>query len=261
MGSLAFLGVIVVAALLAGLISPFDPNFQNPGALTQGPGLTHWFGTDSLGRDLFSRVLYGSRISMAVALATAVSSLILGGLYGGISGMAGGVVDNVLMGILDFFYTLPTLLLLILLNVVFGQGLLGILIALSIEGMVTVARLVRGQVIQIRQSDFIAAARAIGASPPSILLKHILPNLVGPILVTLTFLIPTNIMYEAFLSFIGLGIQPPYSSWGTLSNEGWRGLLSYPHLILFPGAAIFITMLAFNFFGDGLRDALDPKGE
>jgi oligopeptide transport system permease protein len=197
---------------------------------------------------------------MAVALVTALSGLLLGCVYGGISGYAGGTIDLTLMRVLDLFYTIPTLLLLIFLNVAFGEGMVGILLALSLEGMMTVARLVRGQVLQIKQADFVVAARALGASPTSILLRHVFPNLIGPIVVTLTFLIPANVMYEAFLSFIGLGVPPPYSSWGTLANEGWRGLLSHPHLIIFPGLAIFITMLAFNFLGGGLRDSLDPKG-
>lgn len=253
--------IIVLAAMLSGVLSPFDPNFQSNDNLTGSPNFHHWFGTDSLGRDLLSRVLYGSRVSIAVAFVTAISGLILGCLYGGVSGMAGKIVDTALMRLLDLFYTLPTLLVLIFLNVLFGQGMTGILVALSLEGTLTVARLVRGQVLQLKNADFVTAARALGATRRSILFKHLLPNLWGPIIVTLTFLIPSNVMYEAFLSFVGLGIQPPYSSWGTLANEGVRGLVSHPHLILFPGVAIFVTMLAFNFFGDGLRDALDPKGD
>jgi len=255
------LALIVACALFAKWLSPHDPNFQSPNAITLGPSLLHPFGTDSLGRDVFSRILVGSQVSMVVALTTAISGLCLGCFVGGISGMSGGTVDVILMRGLEFFYTLPTLLVLICLNVVFGQGITGILIALSLEGMLTVARLVRGQVMQLKEADFVTAAKALGGSQVTILIKHIFPNLLGPILVTLTFLIPANIMYEAFLSFIGLGIPPPYSSWGTLANEGWRGLLSHPHLIFFPGFAIFITMLAFNFLGDGLRDILDPRGE
>jgi ABC-type dipeptide/oligopeptide/nickel transport system permease subunit len=250
---------LILCALGASWLTHYDPNFQANDVLTTKPSFAHWFGTDSLGRDLYARVLYGSRVSMAVAFVTALSGLLLGCLYGGVAGMVGGKVDTVLMRALDLFYTVPTLLLLIFLNTLCGQGLTGILVALSLEGMLTVARLVRGQVLQIKQADFVSAAQALGASAGWILIKHLLPNLLGPIIVTVAFLIPTNVMYEAFLSFVGLGIQPPYSSWGTLANEGWRGLISHPHLIFFPGAAIFITMLAFNILGDGLRDALDPK--
>lgn len=260
MVSLGVIVFIVAAAFFSDSLSPFDPTWQDARALTRAPSSEHFFGTDSLGRDLFSRVLSGSRVSMTVAFVTAISGLLLGCFYGGVAGMCGGWVDATLMRFLDLLYTLPTLLVMIFLNMLFGQGIRGILVALSLESMNTVARLVRAQVLQLKKSEFVTAARALGAGPRSILVKHLLPNAIGPILVTLTFLIPSNVMYEAFLSFVGLGIQPPYSSWGTLSNEGWRGLMSYPHLILFPGLAIFITMLAFNFLGDGLRDAFDPKG-
>jgi oligopeptide transport system permease protein len=257
----AIVVVILFVSVFAGLLSSHDPNFQYSDQLTGHPNLNHIFGTDSLGRDLFARVLFGGRISMAVAVVTALSGLLLGCLYGGISGMAGGAIDTLMMRVLDLLFTIPTMLLMIFLNTLFGQSLFGVLVALSLEGMLTVARLVRGQVLQLKQADFVSAAHALGASQSSILIKHLFPNLVGPIIVTIAFLIPTNVMYEAFMSFVGVGIQPPFSSWGTLANEGWRGMVSHPHLILFPGAAIFITMLAFNLLGDGLRDALDPRGE
>ncbi len=260
MMSLVLISLISLAAILAPLISPYDPNGQDPAHLVRSPSSEFVFGTDSLGRDLFSRVLAGSRVSMSVALVTALSGLLLGSIYGAVSGICGGWVDKFLMRILDLLYTIPTLLLMIFLNVLVGRGLVGILVALSLESLCTVARLVRGQVMQLLNAEYITAARALGASSGSLWFKHLFPNLIAPLLVALTFLIPSNIMYEAFLSFVGLGVQPPLSSWGTLSNEGWRGLMSHPHLILFPGAAIFVTMLAFNFLGDGLSDALNPKG-
>ncbi len=259
--SFVAIGLISLSAVFAPLISPYDPGGQDPSQLIRGPSSQYVFGTDTLGRDLLSRVLYGSRVSMSVALVTALSGVILGSLYGAVAGICGGVVDIMLMRLLDLLYTIPTLLLMIFLNVLVGRGIKGILVALSLESMCTVARLVRGQVMQLLNAEYITAARALGASSVSLWFRHLFPNLVAPMLVALTFLIPSNIMYEAFLSFVGLGVQPPLSSWGTLSNEGWRGLMSHPHLILFPGAAIFVTMLAFNFLGDGMSDALNPKGE
>jgi len=260
MVSLAMISLVALSAVFAPLISPYDPNGQDPSSLVRSPSSQYVFGTDSLGRDLLSRVLAGSRVSMSVALVTALSGVVLGCLYGAVSGICGGIVDMLLMRILDLLYTIPTLLLMIFLNVLVGRGIKGILVALSLESLCTVARLVRGQVMQLLNAEYITAARALGASSMSLWFRHLLPNLVAPMIVALTFLIPSNIMYEAFLSFVGLGVQPPLSSWGTLSNEGWRGLMSHPHLILFPGAAIFVTMLAFNFLGDGVSDALNPKG-
>jgi oligopeptide transport system permease protein len=258
--SISVILFFVVTSLGARWLSPFDPLWQDSTRMTQGPSALHWMGTDSLGRDLLSRLMDGGQVSMAVAFITAIAALFLGCLYGGIAGMSSGALDAFLMRTLDILYTIPTLLLLILLNVAFGEGLPGIIFALSLEGMMTVARLVRSQVKQLKEMDFVMAQRALGSSSFSILVKHIFPNAAGPILVTLTALIPSNIMYEAFLSFIGLGVPAPLSSWGTLSNEGWRGMLSYPHLILFPGIAIFVSMLAFQFLGDSLRDAFDVKG-
>ncbi|MBI4405095.1 MAG: ABC transporter permease [Deltaproteobacteria bacterium] len=261
LASLGFVLLLVALALFSRFVVTCDPDHQNINKITQSPNLQHYFGTDSLGRDLYSRVIYGSRISMLVAFITAAAGLILGSLYGTVAALGGKQIDTALMRLLDFAYCLPTLLLLILLNMLFGQGLVGIVAAISLEGMCTVARLVRGQVLQLKQMDFVLASLALGSSRSSLFCRHLLPNLIPPLIVTLTFLIPSNIMYEAFLSFIGLGIQPPYSSWGTLANEGWRGMLSHPHLILFPGTAIFVTMLAFHFLGDGIRVAFDPQSE
>ena len=209
---LTVVALIVTLAAFAGILSPYSPEAQSPLEITLGPSLSHWFGTDSLGRDLFTRILFGSRVSLAVALVTAVIGTILGALYGGLAGMVGGKIDAALMRGLDFFYTLPTLLLIIFINAVLGQGLFGILVALSLEGVMTIARLVRGQVLQLKGQEFVVAAEALGASRTSILVKHLIPNIFAPLVVTLTYLIPANIMYEAFLSFVGLGIQPPYSS-------------------------------------------------
>jgi len=257
--SLIGLALVSAVALLSPWISPYPPDLQDTTALVQSPGARHWLGTDLLGRDLLSRILAGSRVTLSVALFTALSGLVLGCLYGSMAGLFGGVIDSAMMRVLDVLYTVPTLLLLIFLNVLFGEGLTGILVALSIEGWMTIARLVRGEVLRLKHQEFITAARALGVTGVPLFLKHFLPNLVAPMLVALTLLIPTNIMYEAFLSFIGLGVRPPHTSWGSLANEGWRGLKDHPHLILFPGLAIFLTMLCFQFLGDGVKAKLDRR--
>jgi oligopeptide transport system permease protein len=217
---------------------------------------------------MFSRIIYGARMSMAVGVFTSVFSLFIGGLYGAVSGWLGGWTDALLMRIIDILYAIPSLVLLILVGVIFNsvnlfdnpelKALTGIFLALSVVGWVSLARLVRGQILQVREMLYVESARALGASGWRIVIRHIFPNILGPVIVMLTFQIPSNILFESFLSFIGLGLQPPYSSWGVLANDGWRAK-SYPHLILYPGLALFITMLAFNLLGDGLRDAFDPK--
>lgn len=264
-----FIIFVCLVALLAPLISPFSFDEQFMERVLEVPSRDHLMGTDSLGRDLLSRVIYGARVSMAVGIFTAFISLLIGALYGAVAGWYGGRVDSAMMRFIDILYTIPELVLLILVMVIFQsmdifdnpelKALVGIFLALSLVSWVGVARLVRGQVLQVKEMLYIEAARAMGASTSSIVLRHIFPNILGPIIVTMTFQIPANVLFESFLSFIGLGLQPPFSSWGVLANEGWRSLKSYPHLIVFPGFALFFTMLAFNLFGDGLRDAFDPK--
>lgn len=264
-----FIGAVCLIALLAPWISPYPFDEQNVDRLLMPPNSTNWLGTDGLGRDLFSRLIYGARISMAVGICTAIISLILGTIYGAIAGWFGGRVDAFLMRVIDILYTIPEIVLLILVSVMFQslniftnpelKALVGILLALSLVSWVGVARLVRGQMLQVRELLFVEAAHALGASNFQIIMRHIFPNILGPIIVTLTFQIPANVLFESFLSFIGLGLQPPFSSWGVLANEGWRSLRTYPHIIIAPGVALFLTMLAFNLFGDGLRDAFDPK--
>ena len=266
--SLVFLILISLAGLFAEIIAPYSYEVQNIDRILEAPSADHWFGTDGLGRDLYSRVIYGARMSMAVGVLTAIVSLVVGGIYGAISGWVGRWLDVVMMRTIDLLDSIPSLVLLILVGIVFTsyqpfenpevRALVGILFALSVVGWVSLARLVRGQVRQAREFLFVEGATAMGASPARILTRHIGPNILGPVVVMLTFQIPSNILFESFLSFVGLGLQPPFSSWGVLANDGWRAKSS-PHLIVFPGMALFLTMLAFNLFGDGLRDALDPK--
>lgn len=266
--SIVFIVIVALAGLFAEYIAPYSYEIQNIDRVLEGPSADHWFGTDGLGRDLYSRIIFGARMSMAVGIFTALISVLIGGIYGAISGWIGGWIDTVMMRTIDILDAIPSLVLLILVGIVFTayqpfenpemRALAGILFALSVVGWVGLARLVRGQVLQARELLFVEGAIAMGASPSRILSRHIGPNILGPIVVMLTFQIPSNILFESFLSFVGLGLQPPFSSWGVLANDGWRAKSS-PHLIVFPGIALFLTMLAFNLFGDGLRDALDPK--
>lgn len=264
-----FIVFLTFLAIFAYQLSPYPFDEQNMDRILQSSTSEHWLGTDSLGRDMLSRLIHGARMSMAVGIITAVLSLFVGMAYGAVAGWIGGRMDSYMMRVIDILYSIPTLVLLILVKVIFDavpifsnpelKALTGMLLALSLVGWVTLARVVRGQVLQVKQMVFIEAARALGASGHRIVLKHIVPNILGPVIVMLTFQIPANILYESFLSFLGLGLQPPYSSWGVLANEGWRSLRSYPHLIISPGIALFTAMLAFNLFGDGLRDAFDPQ--
>jgi ABC-type dipeptide/oligopeptide/nickel transport system permease subunit len=277
--SLGFIVLITLSAIFARWLAPYGYEFQDLKAMLNNPSWNHWLGTDELGRDLLSRIIYGARISLAVAYFSTFFSLILGVAYGSVSGYVGGRLDNFLMRIADVVYSFPDLLLIILINAsIDREGLalffervgmpglvklvspeiISLLFALSLVSWVNIARLIRGEVLRIREEKFVESAVALGAKPSSILFKHILPNTFGPLIVTLTFRIPSVILAESTLSFIGLGIQPPLASWGTLANTGFAHLRFHPHLILFPSLAIFLTILAFNFLGDGLRDAFSP---
>lgn len=270
MVSMIFIVGVCLTAIFAEEIAPFSYDEQNIESILTAPGENGYLlGTDSLGRDVFSRIIYGARMSMAVGIFTALISMVIGTIYGGISGWIGGRLDAVMMRFIDILISIPSLVLLILVKVIFDsvnlfsnpelKALSGMLLALSVVGWVTLARVVRGQVLQVKSLTFIEAGRALGVPSYLLLLKHVLPNILGPIIVLLTFQIPSNILIESFLSFIGLGLQPPYSSWGVLASDGWRSMRHYPHLIIFPSLALGLTMLAFNLFGDGLRDAFDPK--
>lgn len=223
----------------------------------QPPNIHFWFGTDELGRDLFVRCWWGARISLFVGITASLIDLILGVFYGSISGFSGGKIDEWMMRIADVLYTIPYLLMVILLTVLIGTGVFTIIISITITGWINMARIVRMQILQIKQQDFVTAAYALGASRKRILLYHLIPNAIGSIIVTLTFTIPTAIFAESFLSFLGLGVQSPFVSWGTIALDGLAAMHFYPWRLFMPAVLICLTMLSLNLVGDGLRDALD----
>ena len=257
---LVFLIVLALMAILGPILSPYSVNAQNLPEQFQKPSLSHWFGTDSAGRDVFTRTWYGARISLFVGLMAAIIDVSIGIVYGGISGFKGGRVDDVMMRIVEILYGLPYLLVVILLLVVLGPGLFTIIIALTVTGWVGMARIVRGQVLQIKNYEFVLASKSFGTKTSSIIRKDLLPNTMGPIIVQMTLTVPTAIFAEAFLSFIGLGIQAPYASWGVMANDALGSILSgHWWTLFFPAFFISFTMFAFNVLGDGLQDALDPR--
>lgn len=266
----AFTALWIVVFLLAISASswlnvPLTPySFDQTSELRlSAPSLKHLMGTDELGRDLLARVIYGARLSVAIGFVTAGVAFLIGTIYGSIAGYYGGKVDNILMRGVDLAYSLPDLLVMILIGVSLppeiGRTPFGILLALGLVSWMGTARLVRAQLLQLQHEEFVDAARAAGQGALNIIVKHLLPNAMGPIIVALTFTVPSAILSESTLSFIGLGLSPPAASWGTLANDGWRALRAHPHLIFFPSLFIFITVLSFNILGDGLRDALDPR--
>lgn len=251
--------LIFLLALVGPLLFSGSYSDQNLMQTNKPPSAEHWFGTDNLGRDLFIRVLYGARISLSIGVVASFLNLTIGVFYGGIAGFFGGRVDRIMMNIVDILYGIPVLLYVILLMVVLQPGLTNIFIALGIAYWLNMARIVRGQILSLKEQEYVIAARTIGASNWRILVHHLLPNSMGPIIITMTLAIPEAIFTEAFLSFIGLGVAAPMASWGVLASEGITSLRSYPFQLFFPAMAISLTMLAFNFLGDGLRDALDPR--
>lgn len=261
--SAVFIMIVLLSGFAVPWISPYGSGELREDNLLAGPSWNHPMGTDALGRDLLTRVLYGARVSMTVGIGTALIALIIGTTYGLVSGFKGGPIDDLMMRLVDIFYGLPDMLIFILLSLLFGKSIGGLLVALGLVTWVRFARITRGQVLQAKEFVYVEGARAMGAPRRRILMRHILPNILGPILVTLTFSIPAAILAESTLSFIGLGINDPYSgwgtSWGTLAQDGWRAMRAYPHIIFFPAAAIVLTILAFNTVGNALRDLLDPR--
>jgi len=255
----AILVLFLVCAVFAPLISPYNPDEQNLEERLKPPGIHHIFGQDHMGRDIFSRVIYGSRISILVGLVTVSVSAFVGLVIGAAAGFSGGVVDEILMRVTDVFLAFPGILLAIAMMAVLGPSLKNVIVALCILGWVGYARMVRGQVMGVVNLEYVASARALGAGRLRIIIRHIIPNIMGPVIVQSTFGVAGAIISEAGLSFLGLGTQPPTPSWGAMLNEGREVLLVAPHLSIFPGIGIMLIVLALNFVGDSLRDMLDPK--
>ncbi len=259
MAGLAVLGVLILLAALAPWVAPYPVDLTDLRTGPQAPSRLHLLGTDALGRDLLTRILYGARISFAVGLLATLVSLTIGVAYGAVAGLAGGRVDALMMRLVDVLYGLPFMFFVIVLVVLFGRNILNLFLALGAVQWLTMARIVRTQTLALRGRDFVLAARAVGASSPRLLIRHLLPNALGPIVVYTTLTVPAVMLEEAFLSFLGLGVQPPMASWGSLAAEGAAAMDVYPWLIVFPGLALSLTLLSLNFLGDGLRDALDPR--
>lgn len=257
--SIIILIIVVAMAFIGPHLRPWEYDDQDFSVINKGPDSEHWFGTDDLGRDLFVRCWEGAKISLFIALISTIINVTIGIIYGGISGYLGGKTDMIMMRIVEIIYSIPELLWVILLMVVIGQGLGTIILAISITGWGGMARIVRGQILQIKQMEYVLAAKTLGADTSRIITKHLVPNTMGPIIINLTFQVPGAIFTEAMLSYIGLGLPEPIASWGTLAQRGTRMLLIHPYQLLFPALLISITMLAFNILGDGLRDSLDPR--
>ncbi|PAV31463.1 diguanylate cyclase [Virgibacillus profundi] len=261
---LALAGVVIIVLLgimsfIGGPISGHTYDGNDLLNVNQSPSAEHWFGTDNLGRDVFARTWYGAKISLFIGLMAALIDLVIGIIWGSVAGFFGGKVDEYMMRVADVLYGVPYLLVVILLMVILPPGLWTLIIAMTITGWINMARIVRGQVLQLRSEEYVMASRSLGASNSRLMFKHLVPNTLGPILVTLTLTIPTAIFTEAFLSFLGLGVPAPLASWGTMSSDGLSALQYYPSQLFFPAFFICLTMLAFNVIGDGMRDALDPK--
>ncbi len=257
-------GVFLLWMGFTAAAAPWLPGMQDPTVqdLRMGatpPSAAHWFGTDELGRDTLARVIHGGRISLLVGLVGTLVSLLIGVSYGAIAGYRGGKLDEFMMRVVDVLYSLPYIFLVILLLVFFSRSILMLFVALGLVQWLTMARIVRGQVLSLKQQNFVEAARALGAGDRAIIFRHIVPNTLGPVIVYTTLTVPAVMLQEAFLSFLGLGVQPPNASWGTLVSDGARLLALFPWLVVFPGLALSATLFCFNFLGDGLRDALDPQ--
>jgi oligopeptide transport system permease protein len=259
MASLCVLLFMITIALLTPLIAPYSYEEQNLDLGASAPSAQHWLGTDTLGRDQLTRIMYGSRISLMVGFIATTVALTIGVLWGATAGFLGGRVDAVMMRIVDALYALPFTIFIILLTVIFGSSMLLLFLAIGAVEWLTMARIVRGQVLTIKRQEFVEAAVSMGLSPWRIISRHLIPNVLGPVIVYTTLTIPSVILLESFLSFLGLGIQPPASSWGSLISGGVETMEEYPWLLIFPGLVLTITLFSLNFLGDGLRDALDPR--
>ena len=255
----AVLATLCVVSLLTPWIAPYNYEEQDLMLGATPPSAAHWLGTDIFGRDMLTRVMYGGRVSLMVGFVATAVALVIGILWGAIAGFIGGRVDAIMMRIVDIMYALPFMIFIVLLMVVFGRNILLLFVAIGAVEWLTMARIVRSQVMALRKQEFIEAAYSMGLSRWAIIRRHIIPNTLGPVIVYTTLTIPSVMLLEAFLSFLGLGIQPPASSWGLLINYGVETMEEYPWLLIFPGITLSLTLFALNFLGDGLRDALDPR--
>lgn len=259
LGSLFFLAMLVAMAILAPLAAPYDPYEGNLPMALQSPGNGHLLGTDELGRDIFSRIIYGAQISLRVGVIAVSIALFCGMLLGATAGYYGGRLDNLIMRFMDIMLAFPSLLLAIAFMMVLGKGIENAIIAIAIVSVPEYARIVRGSVLSVKENEYVQAARAIGCHDGQIIFRHILPNVTAPLIVRSTLGISAAILETAALGFLGLGVQPPYAEWGTMLGSGRGYLFNAPHMVTFPGIAITLTVMAFNLLGDGLRDALDPR--
>lgn len=257
--SLCVLVILCLMVVIGPAISGYKFEETDVKAINVSPNAKHWFGTDSLGRDLFARVWIGGRVSLLIGVIGTIISVTIGMMYGGISGYLGGKIDHYMMRIVEILVSIPSLVMVILLSLYLGSGMFSLILALTAFGWIGTARMVRGQVLQIKEQEFVMAAISLGASPLRIIIKHLIPNTLGIIIVGITFSIPGLIFSESFLSFMGLGVQIPNTSWGALAATARENIMFYPYQIFFPSLMIALTMLSFSLLGDGLRDALDPK--
>ncbi|WP_307471738.1 ABC transporter permease [Cytobacillus purgationiresistens] len=256
---LILLAILIFMAIFGPYMTEYDYKMTDLTNKNQAPSAEHWFGTDDLGRDVFTRTWEGARISIFIGVAAALIDLFIGVAWGGIAGYKGGRTDELMMRGADILSGIPYLLLVILLMVVLGQSLGTMIIAMTITGWINMSRIVRGQVLMLKSQEYVLASKTLGASTSRIMSKHLIPNSMGPILVTMTLTVPSAIFTEAYLGFLGLGLTPPLASWGTMANDGLPALRYYPWRLFFPATFICLTIFAFNVVGDGLRDALDPR--
>ena len=251
--------LLILLAIFAPVITPYDPAYQDWMAINQTPSAQHICGTDNFGRDIFTRLMYGTRISLSIGLLCVCISVLLGGTLGALAAFYGGKLEEVIMRFMDIYQSIPNMLLAIAIAAALGTGMGNLILAISLGTVPLYARVVRGAILTVRGKDYIEASQSIGAGTARLILKHMIPNAIGPIVVQMTFSVAAAILTVSSLSYIGLGIAPPTPEWGSMLNAGKQYMQTYPHIIVFPGLMIMITVLALNLFGDGLRDALDPR--
>ena len=257
--SLIYISLLVVVAIITPFIAPYDYAYQDLALGASAPSSDHLLGTDTLGRDLLTRMMYGSRISLMVGFLATSVALVIGVIWGTVAGFSGGKTDAVMMRIVDTLYGIPFIILIILLMVIFGRNLILLFLAIGAVEWLTMARIVRSQVLNLSKQEFILAAEAMGVSKLNIIFRHLIPNAMGPVIVYATLTVPQIMLLESFLSFLGLGVQPPLSSWGLLIRDGAVSMEEYWWLLIFPSLAFSLTLFSLNFIGDGLRDAIDPR--